>query len=944
MRRRKEEGKRGGVARFVVSFFFAAGCGDEVGPATDAATGEDAAVDAGAPDAAALDGGDPYPTAEDLVAAYDPMLAADQLDARIAEIREAYAPFQRNLYADPEPAREVLGLDGPWRLGIDGAGSQSSNGVEGGWFDPDFDDSGWAEVTLPHWAELNRAWYRKSFDVVDPADGRRRLLAVEDVDQEVHVWLNGQPVLDHAGYIRARLEVDVTDELRAGDNLVAIEVVNFWDPLRANGAQISVHDGTNGRRRHGPQFGNVAGLGAVRIVSVGEVHVGHLRPVVSADDRALRGLVVRPDAAGGRLEVGLQVRNETDARVDGELVVAVHPRNFEGPVSSETEAFSVPAGGLSPPRWIDVELEDPRVWTLEEPWLYEVEVTLRGSGGAVLDRVHDRAGLRDVGMTDRGGVLLDGEEVFLRGGVAQGVVVAPTSRAAAEEAILLVKAANLNALKTAQPAYLDLADQYGILVYLDLPTVGQPYQWIEDTAAYADLAEVLPVGEVDDWTAAEWDAYRAWFDGGTVRAELRDVLVTQLHEMIDRSGGHPSVALYAVTHETDAFAGNMALWADLFRAGRELDPTRITVPNSGRTYVPGWPYDERGCLDEESCWRILDHHSHESWYFVEEELDYWNDRTRLHFDHHAKPPPGDEGALSFWGDGEYKAIFSELAGAEALPVWETIEEWSAAGILDPPLEWPDERWNPTCASPIDPFLAGEDLDDALFRTQEERDGYAAVLATAGRRFQIGDAWATKLGADEVGDCNDPGYYPPRTISEWIQITQGLQATALDLSVDALRRMHDRVAGTFAFAVVTGLGAGQFPKGLVDEAGRPKLGYFLLAQASAPVRVQIVARDPGPTADRPFDVCIDRSDVEIWVINDTWTELPGHRIHVFALSPDGAILDAASAPVEVAPFRAAPAIEHLPLDVDSEANVVALLTDPAGRIVDGDFLKRPSECP
>ncbi len=250
-----------------------------------------------------------FPTPEELVAALDLFDTDEELAQRLGDVQAAFAPFQQDFYQPQTGPRERLLLDGSWKFALDRKGTAFADGENQGWQQPAFNDALWSTRTLPDWAEYSRGWYRKHFTVIDPQDGRRRILALENVDHRVMAWLNGQQLSwndsdgpaaeQHVGYIRRRIDLDVTDHLVAGDNLLAIQIINFYDTFNLNYLQVSQHDGRDGRDPHGVTFGNGAMLGAVWLDTVGAAHVQTMRPRSSsappANAQQLRGLVIRPD-------------------------------------------------------------------------------------------------------------------------------------------------------------------------------------------------------------------------------------------------------------------------------------------------------------------------------------------------------------------------------------------------------------------------------------------------------------------------------------------------------------------------------------------------------------------------------------------------------------------------------------------------------------------------
>lgn len=109
---------------------------------------------------------------------------------------------------------------------------QRDQGLDKGYHKPDFDDSDWQEVAtygntlsaqgLPDTKAI--MWYRASIDVAR-SPGRLTLFFTEVDGQAVDVYLNGKQAASLGKQARRMpFEVDITDAVRPGNNVVAIKV------------------------------------------------------------------------------------------------------------------------------------------------------------------------------------------------------------------------------------------------------------------------------------------------------------------------------------------------------------------------------------------------------------------------------------------------------------------------------------------------------------------------------------------------------------------------------------------------------------------------------------------------------------------------------------------------------------------------------------------------
>ena len=106
---------------------------------------------------------------------------------------------------------------------------------------------------------------------------------------------------------------------------------------------------------------------------------------------SITSLLVVPDAATGRVRVTTEVRGDASG-----LQVHVEARDRGG-----TTAVTSGLGEA-----IELELDRPRLWSPERPFLYDLEVGLLTEEFDEVDRVRSYFGLRDVALVrDDAGVL-----------------------------------------------------------------------------------------------------------------------------------------------------------------------------------------------------------------------------------------------------------------------------------------------------------------------------------------------------------------------------------------------------------------------------------------------------------------------------------------------------------------------------------------------------------
>jgi beta-mannosidase len=360
-------------------------------------------------------------------------------------------------------------------------------------------DDHWPEVSVPgHWRDTQDfehsdgpLLYRHRFQVVAPADGRRRFVTIDGVFYQADVWLDGAYLGDPEGYFFPH-SFDITDLSRlATEHVLAIEV--SCAPQRHRTAKRNITGSLQHSDMLDPEW-NPGGLWRpVRIEDTGAVRIDRLRVLCrdANDTRAHLRLHARLDADRQRSVV---VRTS----VDGE-VVAEQSRSL--------------AAGLNEVDW-NVDVNDPALWwpwSMGDQHLTDVEVEVLIDG--VPSHVRSvRTGLREVSLHDWV-FSVNGEQLFVK-----GVNVAPTHQAMAASSpaqvrrdVELAREAGLDLIRVnghiARPDLYEAADELGMLVWQDFPL-----QW-----GYAR----------------------------TIRKEA----VRQAREAVDALGHHPSIAVWCAHNE-----------------------------------------------------------------------------------------------------------------------------------------------------------------------------------------------------------------------------------------------------------------------------------------------------------------------------------------------------------------------------------------------------------
>ena len=327
--------------------------------------------------------------------------------------------------------------------------------------DPDFDDSGFERVTVPH-ANRTLPWhgfddedyqfvsvYRRHFVLPAGLKGRRVFVDFEGVMAAATVTFNGEALGEHRGGYTP-FSFELTGAARWGrENVLAVEVDSTErEDIPPFGGNIDYLT-----------FGGIYRPVALRFVPGTFIEDVFAKPtdVLTPERRVdVRCSLDRRGGAGGPLTLTAELRDGREA------LVAVSRDVPEG--NGET-VFDLSLGGVGP-----VEL-----WDTRHPKLYTLVARLH-ENGAIADERSTRIGFREARFTP-GGFYLNGQRLKLRGlnrhQTYPYVGGAMPPRVQRRDADILKHELKCNVARTShypQSAdFLDRCDEIGLLVFEEMP-------------------------------------------------------------------------------------------------------------------------------------------------------------------------------------------------------------------------------------------------------------------------------------------------------------------------------------------------------------------------------------------------------------------------------------------------------------------------------------------
>ena len=318
--------------------------------------------------------------------------------------------------------------------------------------------------------------YLTEFSVPNTWNGMELFLNFEGIYSAAYVWVNGQFV----GYTQAantNHEFDVTSFCHTGTNSLAVQVIKWSDGSYLEGQDMF-------------RWG-----GIYRDVTLTAVPKTYVRDhyITWTSDR-------NQGYSNGTMTVNLDIENRSTTAAN--LIAEVQLVDADGKTVAELPSQSVNhlVSNGSASVSTSVDLSNVNLWSCENPYLYDVIVTLKDVTGDELMAFSTKYGFRTIEQVGLF-VYINGQKVFFKG-VNRQDTHPLTGRTMDTESLLkdvmLFKQYNINTVRTShcphQPKMMAMYDHFGIYVMdeADLETHAIDWKLVDDPswkAAYVDREE-----------------------------------------------------------------------------------------------------------------------------------------------------------------------------------------------------------------------------------------------------------------------------------------------------------------------------------------------------------------------------------------------------------------------------------------------------------------------
>jgi len=368
--------------------------------------------------------------------------------------------------------------------------------------------------------------YVKDIEIPAEWKGNPIYISFQGVESSLTLWCNGA----YVGYSEDSFtpaEFDLTPYLKEGRNKLAVQVLKW-----AAGSWCEDQD-----------FYRFSGIYRdVYLYTVPKVHISDLKVKTLLNDDYTRGTLLL----------------DLKANMAGKVKVHL----LEGSTLCK-EAGSL----LDTNTTVSLELNHPRLWSSESPYLYRLWIEVMDKMGMTTEVIPQNIGFRDIQIKDSI-IYVNGKRIVFHG-VNRHEFSSLYGRSLTREDtikdLVTMKQNNINAVRTSHYPNMmmlyELCDEYGLYV-MDENNLESHGSWDAVARGLEEVADLVP-GD---------------------RSEFKEMLLDRVRSVYERDKNHASVIMWSVGNES--FGGTTPLaMGELFR---QLDDTR-PVHYEGTYWDPRYP-------------------------------------------------------------------------------------------------------------------------------------------------------------------------------------------------------------------------------------------------------------------------------------------------------------------------------------------------------------------
>ncbi len=408
----------------------------------------------------------------------------------------------------------------------------------------------WEHVGLPHSFSIpyfrsesfyqGYGWYQKKLQISNEWLGKHIYLEFDGVFQVAEIFMNGNKVGEHRGGYTG-FTIDISESVKAGENLLAVRVNNLWDAQLAPRAGEHVFSGGIYRD--------------VYLNVTDNLHVGWNGTFVTTPS-------VSEEKASVIINTEIENKHVEDAKFSLQSVLI----NPEGKSIREVSSnLIVKAESTSS---FDQKIDDvtkPGLWSPDTPNLYKLRTSIFKEG-VLIDSYTTTFGFRWLKWTADKGFFLNGEHLYLEGvnvhqdhaGWGDAITKAGVYRD-----LKLMKDAGFNLIRGSHyphhPYFTEVCDQLGLM-------------FIPENCVWG----IGGFGDDGNWKSSTYPIRREDMEAYDESA------AKTLKELIEINRNSPSVIAWSMSNEpffsvNEVIDDMKDLLSNLVAQSHQLDPSRLAM-------------------------------------------------------------------------------------------------------------------------------------------------------------------------------------------------------------------------------------------------------------------------------------------------------------------------------------------------------------------------------
>lgn len=359
--------------------------------------------------------------------------------------------------------------------------------------------------------------YQRRFTLGNGWHGRQVIIKFDGVETYFEVYVNGRYIGFSKGS-RLTAEFDISDAVKAGDNLLCVRVMQW-----ADSTYIEDQD----------MWWSAGIFRDVYLIGKNDTHVWDFSVRTDFDDDyrnatlACRVELEKLAAEPAHTTLEYDLYDGGRCLHHGEVSThIVHPR--------ATAEFVI-------------DVAAPQQWSAETPYLYHLVMTLKDAQGNILEVIPQRVGFRDIKV--RNGLFYINNRYVMLHGVNRHDNDHLKGRAVGmdrvERDLVLMKQHNINSVRTAHypndPRFYELCDVYGLFVMAETDV---------ESHGFANVGDLSRITDDPAW---------------------ENVYVERIVRHIHAQKNHPSIVIWSLGNES-GYGCNIPA---MYHAAKALDDTRL---------------------------------------------------------------------------------------------------------------------------------------------------------------------------------------------------------------------------------------------------------------------------------------------------------------------------------------------------------------------------------